>query len=606
MDENHQAFKDLVKLVENAETNDFCELAELLGRDPKTDYAGADLSYVDLSGCDLSHANLSNTNLSSCNLTNTNLRHSNLSGSDLTNANLQGSDLSYADLTNSNLSNVNLNSVDLSFVDLSVDRLDESQHRPPRLTEQKTQITTKSQDSFDVDEKKRELLNKFGFTHARQQSSDEGFENNYNIPTSLIQFRSDIRKQSTKEIEFFLELVQKHTECQLCSLFLIDDDGYFKCHGFYGFDSSGIKLSQKFFQAERYSIDYDKSAVAQAVKPDKFSRYGKTIVIDKNEISDKFFIDQKNIKIIEEICGELTSVAFTPINGPNRSYGVIRIIKTVHYPRFSFFSGFSSNHVWYLELAASQLAANLREINSSQKLVLISFMNRANLGILAARYQKSDQPWNNNLKILEYLSSIIEHLAHSQESCVKAATLRLFSKEENGLVTIAASSREIGAPKDTSIRRLSELPKPLVIKVYEDGLDCTITDLQKEIDSKPESTYNLQNKHWLQSCNFKSLMCLAIKVNEETIGTLVLYNGHKRVIANRDKAYFRVIADSLSVFISVAFSSNKAGSSRLDHFIEQFSRKELSPMITTSSQLDKEAIEMRLSSLGHLEKTKNS
>lgn len=127
METDYEEFLRLINQVENAETNDFCELALLLGRDPKTDFAGADLSYVELTGCDFSHADLSYTNLRGCNLTAANLRYSNLLGADLSNANLQGTDLAYANLTYCNLKNANLNSVDLSQVDLSVAHREDSQ-----------------------------------------------------------------------------------------------------------------------------------------------------------------------------------------------------------------------------------------------------------------------------------------------------------------------------------------------------------------------------------------------------------------------------------------------------------------------------------------------
>ena len=133
MSNNHQEFYHIIKKVEDAETNNFCELASLLGRNPKIDFAGSNLSHTDLSGCDLSHADLShadlsNANLRRCNLAHSNLRHSNLSSCDMENANLQGADLAHADLTNCNLTNVNLDSVDLSLVDLSLIRPQEPHH----------------------------------------------------------------------------------------------------------------------------------------------------------------------------------------------------------------------------------------------------------------------------------------------------------------------------------------------------------------------------------------------------------------------------------------------------------------------------------------------
>lgn len=422
------------------------------------------------------------------------------------------------------------------------------------------------QDSFEVEERICDLLNQTGFTPARQESSDDGFGNNYNVPDSLVDFRGAIQQQTTKEIETFLELVQRHTECQLCSLFLIDDDGYLKCQGFYGFDSIGNKLIDKFFAEERYSDDDYKSAVARTIKPGKDSRYGKSLLLDKDEIEKQSFINQDNRKYVEQICGKLGCVILTPVNGPNRSYGVLRVIKTENYSLFSSSSGFAHNYYWYLELAASLLAANLKEINSSQKLAFISFMNRANLDVHGAKFHKNNPMSINSLLIHQHISSIIEHLAHSHESCVKAATLRLFSKSNNGLITVAHSMQEPSEIKDTSIRRLTDSPEPIVIKVYRDGVDCTITDLQAQI-SQP--IYHLQDKDWLRKCLFKSLLCLAIKINGETVGTLVLYTGHKQVIANRDKAYFRNIADSLSLFLSSAFSSNQDTLTALDQFLEK-------------------------------------
>ena len=109
-------FKKTVQRITEAETNDFFELAEILGRDPKTDLAGANLSEVNLQGgdleganlrcTDLSRADLSNVNLIGADLSRANLRGANLSSADLSNANLTDADLTYANLTDTKLSNI--------------------------------------------------------------------------------------------------------------------------------------------------------------------------------------------------------------------------------------------------------------------------------------------------------------------------------------------------------------------------------------------------------------------------------------------------------------------------------------------------------------------
>ena len=70
-EEEFQEFQSLVQRIEAADTEDFLTLAKLLGRDPKIDFAGADLSLVNLSSADLSEAVLSEANLSSAKVENT-------------------------------------------------------------------------------------------------------------------------------------------------------------------------------------------------------------------------------------------------------------------------------------------------------------------------------------------------------------------------------------------------------------------------------------------------------------------------------------------------------------------------------------------------------
>jgi hypothetical protein len=101
----NESFEDeldqIIQIVKEANTDNFFELAEILGRNPKTDLAGANLPNCDLSGGDLEGANLRKTNLSSANLRGTNLRRADLSYSDIS-----GADFTDADLTGTNFHQV--------------------------------------------------------------------------------------------------------------------------------------------------------------------------------------------------------------------------------------------------------------------------------------------------------------------------------------------------------------------------------------------------------------------------------------------------------------------------------------------------------------------
>ena len=124
---------NLIDRVYTAATENFLELAEIVGLDPLSDFAGgnflannlnnvqlsgaklyrsnfrgADLTDADLSEADLSYSKLSGADLSGAYLENTNLSKANLHRASLAVANLIGADLSYADLRDVNLTNTNL------------------------------------------------------------------------------------------------------------------------------------------------------------------------------------------------------------------------------------------------------------------------------------------------------------------------------------------------------------------------------------------------------------------------------------------------------------------------------------------------------------------
>ncbi|MBD2307869.1 pentapeptide repeat-containing protein [Chroococcidiopsis sp. FACHB-1243] len=109
-----QEFLYLSKQIQEAQTDDFIELAKIAGLDPLKDFVRADLRNVDLS----------NANLTGINLSGAYLGKANLSGANLRNANLSNTVLSHTDLSNANLSNANLSSTIVYGANLSFAKLD--------------------------------------------------------------------------------------------------------------------------------------------------------------------------------------------------------------------------------------------------------------------------------------------------------------------------------------------------------------------------------------------------------------------------------------------------------------------------------------------------
>ena len=69
---------DAIEQVADSTSDNFIEMSRMLGLDPLTDFAGADLSGADLRKADLSGANLSGADLSGANLSGANLFWANI------------------------------------------------------------------------------------------------------------------------------------------------------------------------------------------------------------------------------------------------------------------------------------------------------------------------------------------------------------------------------------------------------------------------------------------------------------------------------------------------------------------------------------------------
>jgi uncharacterized protein YjbI with pentapeptide repeats len=132
-EENTQELQETIEKIINEKTDNFLTLAKIANLNPKSDFAGGNLTGTNLRGLDLSESNFFRANFRGADLTDVDLSDSNLegiklSGADLSGAylensnlrfaycqgtsfalcNLIGADLSYGYLVNTNLTNANL------------------------------------------------------------------------------------------------------------------------------------------------------------------------------------------------------------------------------------------------------------------------------------------------------------------------------------------------------------------------------------------------------------------------------------------------------------------------------------------------------------------
>ena len=104
----------LIEQIQESPSNEFFELCEIAGLNPKLDFAGANLRGTTLRGLDLSGVNWSRVNLRGADLTDVDFSQGNLQG-----AKLSGADLSGAYLSNANLKETDFHRASLALANLS-------------------------------------------------------------------------------------------------------------------------------------------------------------------------------------------------------------------------------------------------------------------------------------------------------------------------------------------------------------------------------------------------------------------------------------------------------------------------------------------------------
>jgi uncharacterized protein YjbI with pentapeptide repeats len=126
-----EQLKTVLTTVYQHSSNNFLELANYVGLNCLSDFAGANLVGAELGGIDLNSANLEYCNLRGGDLTDAdlseaNLRYANLSGADLSGAYLEGAILHHSNLHSASLALANLIGADLTFANLQQTNLTNS------------------------------------------------------------------------------------------------------------------------------------------------------------------------------------------------------------------------------------------------------------------------------------------------------------------------------------------------------------------------------------------------------------------------------------------------------------------------------------------------
>jgi hypothetical protein len=372
------------------------------------------------------------------------------------------------------------------------------------------------------------------------------------LPESLAKFRIHCKIKISNYLENRLLEIHKEIECQVVSIYLINETGYLANVAYFGFDKNGIELHSETLSNEVYSVNAVTSAVAHTLIPCEGDSYGKQLIYKDISKSNDDFIDKSKKIELERLCGTLRAVCLTPINGPNRTFGVIRVINKIDIQtKLCKDLSFSGGDLEKLCSIAEKISANLRELSSDQRQGLLGYVSLA----INSRKVTPDLTYRDYKGLLEHLHRVLYHLAFGEDNGVVSATLRLcsYTKETKKLVAVLSFTKNEKTPKENSDRISDDPAQPMVWKVLDSNIDICIADLPSEInrDETP-----IINKQWIVDNNIKGLFCTPLYSRGAPFGTLTLFTGHRYLISDKDISYYKLIALQLSTVMALTFSEN--------------------------------------------------
>lgn len=348
-----------------------------------------------------------------------------------------------------------------------------------------------------------------------------------------------------------LKVVCEKLHAQIGAIFLIDKDGLLKRVSIFGIDKNGKQIESDWYEEEAYPVDA-KSFVGRAAIPEELTGYGRFQFTPN--LKDENNLDQNSKHRYFEKCDSLGRAIAVPINGRNRTYGVLRIINTIDPQTKEIVedADFKEIDVVWLSLLATYIASALSNFRRDLQTKILEHLN----------YQLANPASSTNNyyeETLDYYQGILDLLVMNSETAFKAGVLRLIDDDTQTLKVVATSIFSADVERDNNPIKIGE---GLAGSVAESRQRLILPDISKE---------QFHNERWVSKNSFRTFSCFPLISRGSVVGTLSLYTGYKYDYHKDSINFLQSVAESIATYTLLEFSGNKI---RLRGLFETYESKQ--------------------------------
>ena len=342
-----------------------------------------------------------------------------------------------------------------------------------------------------------------------------------------------IRESKCELIQNALRIVCDRLGAQTASVFLFSKGGVLERAGLYGFDRNGKPLDNSWFAQENYEVG--ESFTGMAAKPKPGSKYGE---IQYTQNLDNGELKVKNRQEYISKIGSLNCAIAIPLNGRNRTYGVLRVVNKVKKNPVTgkitpSQDSFTRDDVKLLLFLATYIANTLSNFRRDIQTEIFKYQSRLLI----------QPPYDIETSAKELYQEVVDLLVQNPETAFNAGILR--SKDgKSSTLEIEAVSMIPGLDDNRNNSPRKSIDDNFLWFVVENKQPLILQDIQNE-----QTLKRFTNKDWIRRNKFKSFGCFPLISKDEVVGTLSLYIGYNYEFYADSIDFLQGIADLIAAFI---------------------------------------------------------
>lgn len=337
-----------------------------------------------------------------------------------------------------------------------------------------------------------------------------------------------IKEVKSEIVQHALEVIRDRVSCQIASIFTISKDGFLERVGIYGVDKDDRTIDVWNY-TEKYEIG--SGFVGKACAGNKKSSFGELqftadLLGELDNVAKAHYLDR---------FGSLGSSIAIPLNGRNKTYGVLQVTNKS--------PGFSEEDFRILASLAEYTATALSNFRRDIQVEILKYLSQ----VLILSPEDSDLVYQQ----------VADLLVDNPETAFKACILRTKSLRDECFSIRALSTYldgTIGREDDLETRENSPLDGKvgLVGKVIQTGKPIVLKNIRL-----PENIRQFRNRTWILNKKLDAFGCFPFVFKGEVIGTLSLYTGFNYDFYPDSIDFVQSIANLVASFVGRVKQENR-------------------------------------------------